>query len=144
MYRRQRFFALPDALILALVLALSIWGFLAFRMEAGASIRVFLGNKKFGWYRIDGPPRQVEIPSRIGPVVLEVGGGMAKIISSPCRNKVCVRTGSIRNAHSEIICMPAQMLVIMEGKAGGMGSGKPGSGPSGQPERADGTDAVTY
>ncbi|MEO7426788.1 MAG: NusG domain II-containing protein [Fibrobacteria bacterium] len=118
-----------------LMLAASAWGFIAFRGEAGAAIQVFIGNKHYGWYKTDGERREVSIPSRIGPVILEVGAGSARIISSPCRNKVCVRTGGIKRAHSEIICMPAQVLVIMEGGAGGR-----------EPARKsiDGADAVTY
>ena len=138
MYRPRAFFRPLDALILLIVLGASAWGFLAFRMEAGASVRIYLGNRKYGWYPVTGAKHPVSIPTRIGPVILELGEGTAKVLSSPCRNKVCVRTGGISHAHSEIICMPAQMLVVMEGKPGA-GSGGGRAGDSG-----NGADAVTY
>jgi hypothetical protein len=124
-----------DAIVILLVLAASAWGFVAFHGEPGASVQVFIGNKHYGWYKTDGETRRISIPTRIGTVILEVGAGGARILSSPCRNKVCVRTGAIRQTHSEIICMPAQVLVIMEGGAAGK---KPAE------KSIDGADAVTY
>ncbi len=145
MRRSRSFFRPLDALIILTVLVASVWGFLAFRMEAGASVQVFLGNKKYGWYPVSGEIHSVTIPTKIGPVLLELGAGGARIVSSPCRNKVCVRTGRIGHSHSEIICMPAQLLVIMTGSADD-GSGKPSG--SGAKESAggsgNGADAVTY
>lgn len=124
-----------DAAVILLMLAASAWGFAAFHGEAGASVQVFIGNKHYGWYNTEGERREVSLPTRIGPVLLEVGAGGARILSSPCRNKVCVRTGGIRRTHSEIVCMPAQVLVIMEG-------GAPASKSAGK--SAAGADAVTY
>ncbi|MDB5051759.1 MAG: hypothetical protein JWO30_4830 [Fibrobacteres bacterium] len=132
----RAFFRPLDAAVLLLVACASAWGFMAFRMEEGASVQVFIGNKKYGWYKLDGARHQVTVPTLIGPLVLEIGEGGAKVVSSPCRNKVCVRTGTIRHAHSEIICMPARVLVMMEADKDGDGAGKK--------EPGAGTDAVTY
>lgn len=109
------FFRPLDALILILVAAAAIWGFLAFRFsEAGKAI-VYVGDARYGWYDLAGPSRSIEVPTRIGPVTLEIGGGTARVAHSPCPNHLCMRQGAVRRAHAELICMPARLLVSLEG-----------------------------
>ncbi len=109
---------------------LSIWGILNFHFTLGNKAVVYLANKKFAWYDISGEKHQVEIPTKIGPIKIEIGAGAARVISSPCPNKICVKTGIIRHSHEEIVCLPAQMLLVLEGDA--------------SEQKAGGSDAITY
>ena len=128
----ERAFIRPlDALIALCVAAASAWGFLAFRFSEAGKAVVFVGDARYGWYALGGPVREIEVPTRIGSVTLEIGGGTARIAHSPCRNQLCVRQGTVRRSHAELICMPARLLVVLEG----------GAGPdAGEPR----IDAVTY
>jgi hypothetical protein len=127
----RAFFRPLDALLIAAVAAVSCWSFLTFRISQGPRVVVYVSNKKFAWYELAGEKREVAVPTRIGAVRLEIGGGAARVISAPCRLQLCVKAGEIRHAHEEIACVPAQMLMILEGE--------PGSGPHGI-----GTDAITF
>jgi hypothetical protein len=136
MFRQRTLFRPLDALVILSVTAASAWGFLSFRLTDGSQAIIYLGNRKFARYDLAGPARAVDIPTRIGTIVLEIGNGSAKVASTPCRNRVCLKTGAIRFSHAEIVCMPARMLVVLEGAA-----------PSGSRDSQDPgkeTDAVTY
>jgi hypothetical protein len=127
----HKFFRPLDALMIALVGAAACWGILTFRFTEGARAVVYVANKKFAWYDLAGEKREVDVPTAIGTVKLEIGGGGARVVSSPCPNKLCVKTGTVRHSHEEIVCLPAQLLLVLEGGPGS-GSGK------------GGTDAITY
>jgi hypothetical protein len=126
----RAFFRPLDAAIIGVIGAAALWGFLAFRFSAAGKAVVFVGDSRYGWYDLGGAPRRVEVPTRIGPVTLEIGSGSARVLHSPCPNHLCVRQGSVRRAHAELICMPARLLVVLEG-----GAGDP---------RESSVDAVTY
>jgi hypothetical protein len=127
----RAFFRPLDALVLIAVAAASAWGFLAFRFAAAGKAVVFVGDVRYGWYDLAGPARRVEVPTRIGPVTLEIGGGGARVSHSPCPNHLCIRQGTVRRAHAELICMPARLLVLLEGGE---------EGDAGGPR----IDAITY
>jgi hypothetical protein len=129
MSRSGAFFRPLDAALLLLVSAAAAWGFLAFRVTAGAKAIVYIADAKYAWYDLAGEKRTVELPTRIGPIKLEVGDGAARIISSPCPNKICVKTGRVAHVHEEIVCVPAHLLVVIEGSGGGSKAG---------------VDAITY
>lgn len=132
MFRSRTFFRPLDALLIAVVAGSAIWAFTAFGATDGTRAVLFLGNRKFAWYDLSGPKRLVDVPTRIGSIRIEVGDGSVRVVSTPCPNRICLKTGTIRRAHSEIICMPARMLIVLE-------SDRPGKvGTDG------GTDAVTY
>ena len=114
MYRRDSFFRPFDAAITILVAAASAWGFMAFRVTEGSRAIVYLSDKKFAWYELGGDKRKVEIDTRIGPIALEIGEGSARVVSAPCPNRLCVKTGKVSHAHQEIICVPAHLLVVIE------------------------------
>lgn len=124
------FFRPLDGIVLALVATASAWGFTAFRLSPGGKAEIHVGGKRFGWYALQGPDREVQVPTAIGTVRLRIGGGSAQVMASPCRNQICVRMGSARHAHSELVCMPARLLVHIAGVA---------SDPDGRE-----TDAVTW
>jgi hypothetical protein len=115
----RAFFRPLDALVLILVAAGAAWGFLAFRFSEAGKALVFVGGDRYGWYDLAGPSRRVEVPTRIGPVTLEIGGGAARVAHSPCPNRLCIRQGTVKRAHSELVCMPARLLVLLEGGAEG-------------------------
>lgn len=132
MFGSHGFFRPLDAILIVLVAAAAAWGFLSFRISEGTKAIVFIGNKKYGWYELGGPRRKISIPTRVGEVDMEIGDGSVRVVSSPCRNKICIKTGAIRHGHSEIVCMPAHLLIVVESDRAEK------SGPG------EGTDAVTF
>ena len=119
MFRSGSFFRPLDLVLAALIAAASAWGFMTFRVTEGARALVYIGDRKFAWHELGGGKRVVEVPTRIGTVRLEIGEGAARVLASPCPNRLCVKTGKVSRAHEEIVCVPAHLLVVIEGADGG-------------------------
>ena len=59
----------------------------------------------------------VVVPGPLGDTVVEIGGGFARITSSPCLNQTCVSAGRIHSPGQWSACLPNRvMLYIDEGK----------------------------
>ena len=52
----------------------------------------------------------------LGLTEIEVKKGRARIISSPCKNKVCIKSGYIRYADRLAACIPNRVVVRIVGK----------------------------
>jgi hypothetical protein len=92
---------------------------------------VYIANKKFAWYDLGGEKKRIPLPTQIGTLILEIGDSGARIISAPCPNKLCVKTGLIRHSHEEIVCLPGKLLLVLEG-------------PNDEEKGKAGPDAITY
>ncbi|MCX8006792.1 MAG: NusG domain II-containing protein [Coriobacteriia bacterium] len=57
-------------------------------------------------YRVDG---------LAGSVILEVHHGTLRVVSSSCRDKVCIRAGSIDAPGEAVVCIPNGVTVTVEG-----------------------------
>lgn len=125
----MKYFRPLDLLLILAVCAAAVWFIRGAGLESGARAVVYVSNKEFAWYDLGDAPRVVAIPTRIGEVRARIGGGEARILASPCPGKLCVRRGAIRHRRDELVCLPARVLIVLEGGAGG---GNPG-----------GVDAVT-
>ena len=66
------------------------------------------------------PLNQDQITHVKGPLGLteiEVKKGRARIVSSPCKNKVCIKSGYIRYADRLTACIPNRVVVRIVGKS---------------------------
>jgi hypothetical protein len=58
----------------------------------------------------------VAVPGPLGDTVVEIRGGRARVLVSPCQNQTCVAAGSI-HAHGQwTACLPNRVLVSVEGR----------------------------
>jgi hypothetical protein len=60
----------------------------------------------------------VTVPGPLGDTVVELSGGRARVVSSPCANQTCVSSGAIHSAGQWVACLPNRVFVSVEG--GGM------------------------
>lgn len=51
----------------------------------------------------------------IGNTTVEISNGKAKIIQSDCKNKTCIKIGSIYKNGQSTACLPNRILVTIEG-----------------------------
>jgi len=59
--------------------------------------------------------RTVMIPGPLGETEVVIEEGAVHVHDSPCRNKICVSTGSIRRSGQWIICLPNDVFIRIEG-----------------------------
>ncbi len=60
--------------------------------------------------------RRVDLEGPLGVTVLEIKDGAARIVSSPCRKKICVHMGQVRRSGELLACVPNHLTVVIEGK----------------------------
>jgi hypothetical protein len=90
-----------------------------------AGVMVYAGGGTKNEVHVKGPdgnwvfPQDAEelvrVPGPLGDTVVELRDGKARVVSSPCGNKLCVSAGTI-HAHGQwIACFPNQVLVSVVG-----------------------------
>lgn len=58
----------------------------------------------------------VEIPGPLGRTVVELSGGEARVVSSPCANKTCIASGTIHRRGQWVACLPNGVSLTVEGE----------------------------
>ncbi|WP_348675640.1 NusG domain II-containing protein [uncultured Abyssibacter sp.] len=53
------------------------------------------------------------VTGRLGDSELEVSRGRIRFLRSPCRHKVCIRSGWLHDAHDATACLPNRVSVSM-------------------------------
>jgi hypothetical protein len=105
-----------DFVITALALAVTV--FFSVRIYSGPVRQEELIVKGPGgsWvFPLDAEER-IEAPGPLGTTVVEIRGGQARVVASPCTNQLCVSAGAIRRRGQWIACLPNSVLVTVEGR----------------------------
>jgi len=61
--------------------------------------------------------RVQDVEGPLGITQVEVKGGRARILRSPCKNKVCIKTGYIQYADRLAACIPNRVVVRILGES---------------------------
>jgi len=56
----------------------------------------------------------IAVSGPIGQTVVEIADGGARVLSSPCDNQICVRTGQVERPGRWIACLPNRVFVSIE------------------------------
>lgn len=114
------------ALILCILVTAVLLGWLSptLFMFQGTEVEIRAGDRVAGRYSLE-TDRHVEVEGPLGRTIIEISDGHARIVSSPCRCKVCVKMGTIGREGGAIACVPNRIVVSVG------------------TQRADGLDAVS-
>ena len=107
-----------DKILIATLLILNGWLFANWGIgfSKGDWVVVTVNQKE----TIRLPLNQDQITHVKGPLGLteiEVKKGRARIVRSPCKNKVCIKSGYIRYADRLAACIPNRVVVRIVGKS---------------------------
>jgi hypothetical protein len=61
------------------------------------------------------PDRTVTIDGMRGPIQVELKGGAARVVSSPCPDRLCVRQGLVSGPGAALVCVPGGVAVRLGG-----------------------------
>jgi hypothetical protein len=61
--------------------------------------------------------RVVQVQGPLGTTEVEINQGKARIIRSPCKLKVCIKSGYIQYADRLSACLPNKVVVRIEGES---------------------------
>jgi len=74
-----------------------------------------------------GQSREIDLDGPIGHTHVEIDGTRARVVSSPCRDQICVAAGWLESNGDWTACLPNRVFLRVEGGV-----------------RDDGVDAQTY
>jgi len=120
---RVRIRALDIAIFL---FALLIIGLISFQTYArgggtpeitirGAAQGAGQGAEEQWIYPLDGEAT-LRVPGPLGETVVVIEEGTVRVISSPCPEKICIKTGRISKPGQWIACLPNRVFITIRGK----------------------------
>ncbi|HUW70957.1 MAG TPA: NusG domain II-containing protein [bacterium] len=105
---------LLDVLILAVSIAALVA--LSVLVYGGAASETLVATADSGeWVYPLSVSRTVEIPGKLGVTVVAIDHGQARIIDSPCANKLCVSSPPIGKTGEWSACLPNGVFIRIEG-----------------------------
>jgi hypothetical protein len=105
-----------DFAVLVFSLALILCSAFVLYSGAGTGARVIVRGSGRTWVFPLEAEERIAVPGPLGETVVEIGGGQALVLSSPCVNQTCVAAGHIRHPGNWTACLPNKVLVLIEKK----------------------------
>jgi hypothetical protein len=103
--------------IAAFVLALAVAALMAVRVYSGRSgtPEVHVRSPSQEWILPLDTDRIEEVPGPLGNTVVAIRQGQVRVLSSPCTEKICVKSGAISRPGQWIACLPNGVIVDIRG-----------------------------
>lgn len=120
-----------DIVILVLIATAAAGSFFPVKKEAGSQAEIYVDNRKTASFNLDGPVQLKDITTEIGKVRVKYGDGSVQVTQSPCIQKICIHQGAISHIYENIICLPAQLQIVIIDETNSLKS-------------ADGLDVISY
>lgn len=120
-----------DIILLVTITAAAAGSFFLIGKKAGSRAEIYVNNRKAASFNLNGPVQYKDIMTKIGNVRVKYGNGSVQVTRSPCPQKICIRQGAISRIYENIICLPAQLQVVVVNETNSLKS-------------ADGMDAISY
>jgi len=107
-------------MFLFIAFAISSWGIGSFfKKQLNASEKmaaaVTMGNRLITSVPMSQPQDYI-IKGRLGEMSLRVADGRIRIVQSRCANQVCVKQGAISQPGEMLVCVPNQVVVLLQGE----------------------------
>jgi len=106
-----------DRLVVAVLLAVALFGIAALRQLATGAWLVVEQEGKVVYRAPLNENRRIALPGPLGETVVEIKGGRACVVDSPCKQKVCIGMGSIARSGEIIACVPNRLIFTIVGNA---------------------------
>ncbi len=68
------------------------------------------------WYYPLDENKTINIEGPLGTTIIEIQDDSARVIESPCPDKICIHQGEIHESGQWIACLPNQVLITIKGK----------------------------
>jgi hypothetical protein len=107
-----------DKFLIAALLILNGWLFANWGagFSKGDWVVVTVNQKETTRLPLD-KDQKTHVKGPLGLTEIEVKNGRARIIRSPCKNKVCIKSGYIRYADRLAACIPNRVVIRIVGKS---------------------------
>lgn len=88
-------------------------------------LTIKLGKEVVKTIPLSGKTSELSLKTKHGLVQIKVEGNKAFIFASPCKDKLCIKQGSIANPGETIACLPEKVLLIIKNNQGGSALNSP-------------------
>ena len=82
--------------------------------DAGARVTVRVSGELLGTYSLS-EPRLLRCEGPLGVSEVEIANRSVRVVSAPCPQQVCVRTGWIRRSGEVVACLPNRLILQARG-----------------------------
>jgi hypothetical protein len=103
-----------DCLFLALASLFTFFSAVVVYGGGGEALVLVKGGGDSWVFPLDAVER-VAVSGPLGETVVEIRGGFARIVSSPCVNKTCIAAGTIHFRGQWTACLPNRVMVSISG-----------------------------
>lgn len=110
----QRLTPFDRRLVVILTLVVLLSFLLPLRQGMGARVLVSSGEKTVFVAALN-QDQQVELSGPLGTTVLQIADGAAQVLSSPCRQKICIGLGKARHRGDLLACVPNRLVIRIDG-----------------------------
>jgi len=117
----SKYFKKADLILLIIILALSVLGFILLRSPASedAQIEVSIAGEVTNTYSLN-KDAKYEIKSEYGYNTILVENGQVSVTDTDCPGKDCMNFGAISKEGQVILCLPHKLSVRIVGVKGGL------------------------
>jgi len=106
-----------DALIAAPALGAVILSFFVAYSGGGRPVANLRGDGGHWVFPLDST-ETIALEGPLGATEIEIRGGEARVLSSPCRDLVCVAAGAIRSRGQWAACLPNRVILYISAPGG--------------------------
>lgn len=85
--------------------------------QGGAKAVVKVDGKEYGTYSLS-EDKIIKIEEKGHLNVIQIKDGNVAMISSSCKNQLCVNTGRISKTSQAVVCLPNRVMIEIKGKKG--------------------------
>jgi len=105
--------------IVILVIILGTTGLITFSVYAGqyGDPYAHIKSQNEEYYYALSEPRIISVNGPLGITFIEIAEGALHVRSSPCPEKICVKSGQVSLPGEWIACLPNQVLITIEGRS---------------------------
>jgi len=107
---------LGDKILIVFFVLLNVLLFLKMQTgTAGDWVVIEVDQQEVSRHRLS-ENRVVSVKGKLGITEVEIEQGKARILHSPCKNKICIKAGDIQYADRLIACIPNLIVVRVIGE----------------------------
>jgi hypothetical protein len=103
-------------IVLCILFNAGLFYYMGAGMGQGSWVVIEVDQKRVARYSLS-KDRVTHVEGRLGITKIEIRDGKARILRSPCKLKVCIKSGYIQYADRISVCLPNRVVVRVEGNA---------------------------
>jgi len=104
-----------DIVLIIIVLAIAVYSGFSIYGNQGRTLSLVIEAPSGAWIYDLKTDRTVKIPGALGNTTVEIAGGKARILDSPCPNKTCVAAAPLSRQGDWSACLPNKVILRVKG-----------------------------